>query len=238
MESGRTAIPAGRVSAFTLIELLVVISIIAILAAMLLPALSRAKGVAQRTSCSNNLRQLRLADSLYTHENDGFFPQRQRSNQWDVVLQPYYKEARVLRCPTDRQNVPAIPATNDPPAIRSYLHNGFQDAVAPDGRVKFPPALKESSLALPSETIVLGEKKTESAVYWLVLNADPQAYLVDLEECRHASKPGVPGKSATSNYAFGDGSTRHLRYGKSLCPLNLWAVSPAARTHYGLCRPE
>ncbi len=231
-------IHAGRATAFTLIELLVVISIIAILAAMLLPALSRAKAVAQRTSCSNNLRQLRLADSLYGHDNDGFFPQRQRSNQWDAALQPYYKETRLLRCPTDPQTTSTISPTNSVPPIRSYLHNGFQDAVNPEGSVKFPGALKETALVLPTETIVLGEKKSDSAAYWLVLNLDPEIYLVDLEESRHGGKPGLPGKSAAANYAFGDGSTRHLRYGKSLCPLNLWAVNPAARVQYALCRPE
>ena len=102
----------SRRTAFTLIELLVVIAIIAILAGMLLPALSGAKETGRRITCVNHLRQLDLSLTMFADDNDGRFPPRQ-SPFWMTKLQPYYQDLRLLVCPTDSANVAAAP-TPDP----------------------------------------------------------------------------------------------------------------------------
>ncbi len=66
--------PFQEKKGFTLIELLVVMAIIAILAALLLPALAKAKASAMRTQCLNNLKQVSIAIQLYTDDNNSLLP--------------------------------------------------------------------------------------------------------------------------------------------------------------------
>ncbi len=81
-------------SAFTLIELLVVIAIIAILAALLFPALGKARELAQRSVCLGNLRNIAVGIQSYTSEHDGSYPAGQvyvgsTLQIWWFVVQPY-----------------------------------------------------------------------------------------------------------------------------------------------------
>src|SRR5437660_2568025 len=77
-----TGLTGSLRAGFTWIELLVVIAIIAILASLLLPALSRAKEKASRTVCVGNMKNLGLALAMYTHDNNDLMPWCQWYNSY------------------------------------------------------------------------------------------------------------------------------------------------------------
>jgi prepilin-type N-terminal cleavage/methylation domain-containing protein len=139
---------------FTLIELLVVIAVIAILAALLLPALSSARARAWSAQCQSNLHQVGLGLRLYADDNSGFYPESGDVILWDTTdpdtlhpswLQQIYSYARntnTYRCPANR----LLPATQQSNfnyfnGVRAaYVAAGYQRAAVNSNKILFPIA--------------------------------------------------------------------------------------------------
>jgi prepilin-type N-terminal cleavage/methylation domain-containing protein/prepilin-type processing-associated H-X9-DG protein len=116
-------------SGFTIIELLVVIAIIATLAAMLLPAVQRARGAAARAVCVNNLRQMALACHLY-HDGNRCFPAglTATSSQntgggwgWGALILPYMDQAPLYNSIDVTGPITAAPAGSLNAIVPSYI---------------------------------------------------------------------------------------------------------------------
>jgi prepilin-type N-terminal cleavage/methylation domain-containing protein len=122
--------PQRRSSGFTLMEMLVVVAIIAVLAALLLPALGRAKARAQEAICQNNLHQIDLSVHLYADDSADAFPQSTNYppgafTDYTRLLKSYVgqtaaspERARIFACPADTFSY----AQNDEDYVAEGLH--------------------------------------------------------------------------------------------------------------------
>jgi len=227
------AIPAredGNRAAFTLIELLVVIAVIAILAAMLLPVLHRAKIASKNTYCKNNLRQLGVAMQQHLSEK-GSYPYLVDCNvakTWWLFLSPYYGGGtNVVTCPTFKGEWPIDramvwiagnayhrgPSAPGQVAGVSYGYNGFGVGSANStswlghlglGHVVLPgqsmPVRMESEVKAPADMIAMADSMPQPGY------PDIYAYLLSIN-----SVPSPERHNGGANTAFADGHVLTLR---------------------------
>lgn len=186
---------------FTLVELLAVIATIAILAALLLPMLSRAKIKAQRTACASGLRQLGICWTMYNSDNGGLLVESYPVNNPNVwvegdmtkaneandpalieqgKLYPYNQNVSIYHCPTDRG---VTIGGQTVPTVRSYSMNSFMGArdptlgpIPPSAGAYVPFFSKESDLPRASDLWVLVEEDERSINDGFFVT-DPDAHL-------------------------------------------------------------
>jgi len=204
----------NRYGGFTLIELLVVIAVIAILAALLLPALARAKMKGQSAACQSNLRQIGIALRMYAEDDPkGYLPGTSHAvltNSWIYSLAPYVANVNKIRiCPSDPMAQARL--TNNG---TSYVLNGYTDiaqALDPFGNLRpdVPVFPKLDTIPHPTGMILLfesnragystGEDHTHSS-NWLL--GGWGAVLTDIQPNRHGTG---------ANYLFADSHVEFIK---------------------------
>jgi prepilin-type N-terminal cleavage/methylation domain-containing protein/prepilin-type processing-associated H-X9-DG protein len=137
-----------KIKGFTLIELLVVIAIIAVLLAIIMPAMRKVKESAKQTICKSNLKNIGLAVLMYLDDSDRKLPNYRSGNgflwydaggnllplsdstaYWGIIFKPYLKETKIFGCPSLRR-VPSLIYDVDPDAVQeaAFALNFHSDA--------------------------------------------------------------------------------------------------------------
>jgi len=229
---------------FTLIELLVVVAIIAILAAMLLPALAQAREKARIAVCSSNMKQILLAMEMYTMDWNDRFPTKDTLWDWVGGWQ-YYLTTRgylgswdVWKCPSDtfprNGNAPAVSYSGNmggeirgcqAPTWRNFADGWMQDYYWGCGCGTYAgsiPGVGNAVKTIPKSTIV---SPSNFGLIWEAYPTYPSNGMVLIWDSPssgsngNAHVPGsthVKGAGYTGNMGYADGSVRFLKKGEWL----------------------
>ncbi|MCF7958806.1 MAG: DUF1559 domain-containing protein [Phycisphaerae bacterium] len=153
---------------FTLIELLVVISVIALLVAILMPALNKARAQAKGVVCLSNLRQVGLAIKMYADDNDDYVPRNtgHASSIWILLFLPYvghesdnmrdYREVDIYNCPSFPNSGFGREGISNAEQTVDYVQNSWADNIAGGERAN---ATRLSNFSRPAGKIYLADNE-------------------------------------------------------------------------------
>ncbi len=226
-----------RRASFTLIELLVVVAIIALLIAILLPSLAKARAMGKSVSCQSNLRQVGLGLQTYGQSNNDFFPAIHGNNfsapvvvlpadvasqEWFAKLTAYNLTREAMLCSEDPE------VKKQTPNIRSYIFNDL-----------FAFGKGISRIEMPSRKIVVSERADQDgsdiapaidvslfAGFSYHPWTNVSAWSAMIKDGRHTSR--------ASNFLFVDSHVEPLELSKTLLPDTSATAAKAseANMHY------
>jgi prepilin-type N-terminal cleavage/methylation domain-containing protein len=224
--------------AFTLIELLLVIAIIALLAALLMPALAAAQARGKRIVCLGNLKQTATSFQMYTADNDGKLAQnypldylgtQAGSNSWvlgdmkvssdstnkTLIRQgkffPYASQVALYRCPVDPSR------TGDAPRVRSYSMNGWMGSRYME---TYPRTSDYRTFVRDSEVIAAGPARLWAIIDEHEASIDDAWFLVTMDDSKpFASFPATRHEDSYGlNFADGHAEFYKLSDPKAQAP--------------------
>ncbi|HEY3413127.1 MAG TPA: prepilin-type N-terminal cleavage/methylation domain-containing protein [Armatimonadota bacterium] len=225
---------------FTLIELLVVIAIIAILAAILFPVFAKARERAKSTVCINNEKQIGIALTQYSNDNDETFPPERIPPNWNLgsptwkdALDPLIKSKDVWICPSNRFAWAPTGASGKGYGDecgrfpRSYAYNGDIFYVNPTYQNRGIPT---SAFKSPSGTILFVESR--SIYSDLRAYSGNQAFLNWIRQHGNATglkdtEGGFTTHSGMVNFIFADTHVQAMKLAKTYVPQQMWSPDPA-----------